>query len=296
MISFRKLKYFVVLADSKSFTRAAETLCIAQPALSKHIKELEEEVGSRLIVRNSRPLVLTAAGQFFYEKSKAMLLELEETMMMTKKIGGVNKTLTVGFVASSLYTALPTVIKQIKDLVGIEVHLVEMNTMSQIAALKAGTLDIGFGRLQLHDVSVESEVLYEEGLHVAVPKDFAHLTQRGDDIRLVDLVDLPLIIFPEIPRPSFMDIVLQVFQSVGLTPKNIIPIRELQLALGLVAAGEGVCIVPSSFERLQRSDIAYIPLKEVTAKVHIVMNTRAHDHSPIIQQIKTIAKNVYGVW
>ncbi|MDY3330360.1 MAG: LysR family transcriptional regulator [Pelistega sp.] len=295
MLNLRKIKYFVTLSQHKSFTKAAEELHIAQPALSKHIKELEDFLGVELIVRNSRPLELTEAGVFFYGKSKSLLAAADEAVLMTRKIGGINKdkSMAIAFVASSLYTALPTVLKRIKEeMQGVEIHLQEMNTMAQIADLKAGRLDVGFGRLQLHDASVTSEVLYEEGLYVAVPNQMQELINR-ESIRLVDLVDVPLIVFPEQPRPSFVDIVLRVFQSVGLKPNHVIPTRELQLALGLVAAGEGVCIVPASFEKLQRSDITYIPLPEAAAKVQIVMNTRAADNSLAVQQIREIAKEVY---
>ncbi len=296
MLNLRKLKYFVTLVEKKSFTKAAETLRIAQPALSKHIKELEDFLEVELIVRNSRPMELTDAGDFFYGKSKSLLVAATEAVVMTKKIGGMDKdkVVTIAFVASSLYTALPTVFKTIKEeLQDVDIHLQEMTTMAQIAGLKAGTIDVGFGRLQLHDASVSSEVLFEEGLYVAIPNHMTELLDKEEGIRLVDLIEVPLIVFPEHPRPSFADIVLRVFQSVGLKPQKVIQTRELQLALGLVAAGEGVCIVPASFEKLQRSDITYLPLTEAAAKVHVVMNTRAFDKSPIVQQIKDIAKSVY---
>ncbi|UOO80923.1 LysR family transcriptional regulator [Uruburuella testudinis] len=293
-MNLRKLKYFVAVAEVQSFTRAAEQLCIAQPALSKHIKELEEALDTPLFVRHSRPLALTDAGVFFLERCRYILSVLEETRAMTQKIGKLQKTFTIGFVASSLYTALPEVIRTIKqEFQDVEIRLQEMNTMLQIGALKSGTIDIGFGRLQLHDPGVHSEVLYQEPLLLAVPKNSPPLLSEPGAVRLVDIAAARLILFPAEPRPSFADVVLNVFKSVGLAPKHCVETRELQLALGLVAAGEGVCIVPASFAQLQRADISYLPLAEPEAAAPVVMNIRAMDNSPAICRIGEIAHHIY---
>lgn len=292
-MELRHLRYFVAVAEEKNFTRAAERLCIAQPPLSRQIQQLEEELGVTLFARGSRPLKLTEAGSFFYAHAQQLLAKTAELKSMTQRVGQIERTMSIGFVASTLYGMLPKIIRRFRsEYNSIELSLHEMTTMEQIKALKEGIIDVGFGRIKHEDPNVRRIVLREEQLMVAVPAGHP-LTQSGAAVSLKDLVSENLIIFPKAPRPSFADQVLEAFRDRALSPEKVLEVRELQIALGLIAAGEGIAIVPSSLHGLQRSDVSYLELNERNAVSPIIMSVRMMDQSEDLKSLLALIYNLY---
>ena len=135
-MELRHLRYFVAVAEEKNFTRASERLCIAQPPLSRQIQQLEEELGVALFEKGSRPVRMTAAGKFFFAHAQKLLGKAADLKSMTQRVGKIERNLSIGFVASTLYGMLPKIIRlfraQHKD-VAISLH--EMTSMEQINAL-----------------------------------------------------------------------------------------------------------------------------------------------------------------
>ena len=109
-MELRHLRYFVAVVEEQSFTKAAEKLFIAQPPLSRQIQNLEAELGIQLFERGSRPLLTTEAGLFFYQHAVKLLSNAEEIKAMTRRVGMVEKTVTMGFVGSLLYGLLPKIV------------------------------------------------------------------------------------------------------------------------------------------------------------------------------------------
>lgn len=146
-MDLRLLRYFVAVATEGSFSRAAEKLNMAQPPLSRQIQQLEDELGVRLLNR-ARPITLTEPGRYLFEQARQMLARADEIRAMTKKIGtGKVTQFSIGFVASTLYDSLPELIRRFRlASPGVEVMLTELTTLEQVAALKDGRVDIGFGR------------------------------------------------------------------------------------------------------------------------------------------------------
>ncbi len=290
----RQLRYFVAVARERNFTRAAETLHIAQPPLSRAIQQLEDECGLALLDRTRRPLALTDAGRLLFEQSVQVLDRIEEMKAMVARLRGAAFTrLGIGFVASTLYEYLPEIIRCYRAArPGVELTLLEMTTLEQVAALKQGRIDIGFGRITFTDATIERTLLRNERLCVALPQ--THRLSSGTGmLTLDDLADDALVVYPKAPRPSYADQVLALFRTRVLKPKRLHEVRELQTALGLVAADTGVCIVPASVERLRRDNVVYRPLGEPEAISPIIMSTRKGDRSPEIGLILRIVKDLY---
>jgi DNA-binding transcriptional LysR family regulator len=292
-MELRHLRYFVAVAEEKNFTRAARRLCIAQPPLSRQMQQLEEELGITLFARGSRPLKLTEAGSFFYAHAQQILSKTAELKSMTQRVGQIERTLSIGFVASTLYGMLPKIIRRFRSQYSlVELNLHEMTTMEQIKALKDGAIDVGFGRIRHQDPNVRRIVLREERLMVAVPAGHP-LTQAEIPVSLKDLVSEKLIIFPKAPRPSFADQVLEAFRDRSLFPEKVLEVRELQIAIGLVAAGEGIAIVPDSLHGLQRSDVDYVELNEYNVMSPIIMSTRMLDQSEDLKSMLALIYDLY---
>jgi DNA-binding transcriptional LysR family regulator len=285
VVELRHLRYFVTVAAERSFSRASEKLHIAQPPLSRQIQQLEQELGTQLLHRG-RPITLTDSGRYFFEQAVQVLQRTDEIRAMTRRIGtGKKRQFGIGFVASTLYDVLPEIIRRFRVTApGVEIVLTELTTLEQAAALKVGRIDIGFGRLLFDDDGLTRRVIHEEELSVAAPRGH-FLGRKRKPLKLKHTVDVPLILYPNAPRPSYADQVLSFYRKLGLEPKVGFEVRELQTALGLVAADVGIALVPSSVRRLGRNDVEYLALDEPDITSPIIMSYRPNDTSPLLAKI-----------
>lgn len=293
-MELRHLRYFVAVAEEKSFNKAAERLFISQPPLSRQIKQLEEEIEVLLIDRDNRPLKLTEAGQFFYEHAIQILAQSDNLRAMTTRKGSFNNSLSIGFVASILYGVLPKVIARFRKIYpNIEIKLYELNSWQQMQSLTEGKIDVGFGRLLFEDASTRRIVLRQESLVVAAPINNHIVQERRDSVNLIDLVNENLLLYPAAPRPSFIDYVLELFETRNLKVKYYTEVRELHIALGLVAAGEGITIVPKTLQHLRNQEISYIPFENNALTSPVIMNIRHFDKSELLMTLLEVTYQIY---
>lgn len=288
-MELRHLRYFQAVAETLNFTRAAERLHIAQPPLSRQIQQLEDMLGVRLLERG-RPMQLTEAGRFFYEQSGKLLEQLQQTCENTRRIArGEKQWLGIGFAPSTLYGAFPELIRRLRTNGDLELGLSEMITLQQVEALKSGRIDIGFGRIRIEDPAIEQRVLFEDPLVAALPAGHPLL---GAPVGLEALAAEPFILYPGNPRPSYADQVLALFAGHGLNIRVVQLANELQTAIGLVAAGIGVTLVPASVQRLHRDDIGYTPLTDEKATSPIIASWRAGDESPLLRHCRALLQEI----
>lgn len=293
-MELRHLRYFIAVAEEKSFNKAAERLFISQPPLSRQIKQLEEEIGVTLIDRENRPLRLTEAGEFFYEHALQILKKSDDLRAMTIRKGSFDNSLSIGFVSSILYGILPRVIARFREVYpNIEIKLYELNSWQQTQSLVDGKIDVGFGRLLFEDASIRRILLREESLVVAAPIGHALSTEKRTSVRLMDLTNESLLLYPTAPRPSFIDYVLELFEARNLKANYFSEVRELHIALGLVAAGEGLTIVPKTLEHLRSQEVTYIPFEDGLLTSPIVMSVRHFDKSELLKTLLDFTYQIY---
>jgi DNA-binding transcriptional LysR family regulator len=296
MMDIRQLRYFLAVAAERNFSRAADRLNMAQPPLSRQIQQLELEVGAQLFDRDMKPMALTDAGRLFYEQAIQVTRRMDEMKEAMRVFVSSNRPrFVVGFVPSVLYARLPEIIRGFRRAAPeVDLTLTEMITIEQIAALKEGRIDFGFGRVRFDDPAIEREVLREEELVAALP--IGHRLLSGDrPIDLADLSDEAVIIYPREPRPSYADQVLSLLRDQGVTPEIVHEVRELQTALGLVAAEDGVCIVPASVHLLARPDIVFRKLAQ-RAVSPIIISHRKNDSSPHVAPMIGVIVALYKEW
>jgi LysR family transcriptional regulator, benzoate and cis,cis-muconate-responsive activator of ben and cat genes len=292
-MELRHLRYFVVVAREGNFTRAAQLLHVAQPPLSRQIQQLEDELGVTLLVR-SRPLRLSDAGRMFYEQALQILNRVEQMENAARRIAkSKRRVLSIGFVPSVLSAGLPSLLHRLREHdPDLDLQLIELMSVQQPEALTSGRIDIGFGRIRTSGPGIERLVLSEERLAAAIPTG-SRIAQKQRKLAIRSLHDQPLIVYPRTPRPSFADHVLSILSDHGVHPQRVHEVGDLQTALGLVAADQGICVVPES-ARIFRSDLKYCILDDKYATSPIIMSHRIEDKSPYIDLIKDLVAEMYG--
>lgn len=294
-MELRQLRYFVAVAHARNISRAAEELHIAQPPLSRQIQNLEAELGVKLLDRSARPLQLTEAGRFFYEQALQILGRLALLKDQTQEIGGTGQTrFVIGCVASTLYGGTPDLVRRMRSRwPDLQIEILEMMSSEQITALKEGRIDLGFGRVRLTDPEIERVRLREEALVLALPAEHS-LAQITGPVAWSVLSQETLILYPSQPRPSFADEVLSLLADARIAPAATREVRELQTAMGLVASGIGVAVVPASAQRLRSSDVAFRPIDDPKAVSPIIMSYRTRDANSRINEIKALIEQMYA--
>ncbi|KRB85313.1 LysR family transcriptional regulator [Sphingomonas sp. Root710] len=294
-MDLRNLRYFVTLATERNFNRAAERLNIAQPPLSRAIQQLEAEVGAELIDRSTRPLRLTAVGRLFLDQAHSVLDRAEAMRStMASMVASRQRRFVIGFVASTIYARLPQLIRAFRATApDVELVLVESSTLDQIVALKEGRIDVGFGRIRFDDPEVRRVVLRDEPLIAALPA--THPLAQQEVISLLNLRDERIIIYPREPRPSYADQVISLLRDHAVEPRIAQEARELQTAIGLVAAEEGIAIVPESVRRARTGDVVYRELAE-TATSPIIMSYKRGVRSPELEIMAAVIAKNYAIW
>jgi DNA-binding transcriptional LysR family regulator len=292
-MELRQLRYFLAVAEEMNITRAADRLHMTQPPLSRQIQQIEESIGLPLFERGARPLRLTEAGRIFYTQAKRLIDQADELAPLTRRLAQLAQRIVIGFVPSTLYGALPAVIRAFREAAPhIELSLIEMFTLEQLGALKGGRIDVGFGRLRFDDAQLAREVLLEERMIAALPEGHP-LARDTEPLTLAAIARETLIVYPSAPRPSYADQQLSALRDHALEPKAVHEVRELQTALGLVAAQVGVSLVPESVESLRVRGVVYGIIPAGNASSPIIMSRRLQDESPATTLLCSLARDLF---
>lgn len=292
-MDLKQVRYFVAVAEERSFTAAAARLHITQPPLSRQIQLLEEYLDVQLLKRDTRPIELTEAGRLFYEQSLQLLKRIEQMQIATTRLGqSYQQQLSIGFVVSTMYSGLPSLIQSFKSAYpNIRLQFLEMTSAEQFEALKSGRIDIGFGRVRMYDPAISRMVLREERLALAVPYT-SPLATSNEPLTLNVLKDKSLIVYPSNSTPSFADYVLNALHDRRILPSETHEVQSVQTALGLVAAGAGYCVMPTG-ARI-RSDLHYRLIdEEEKVSIPIIFSHRKKDSSWYIEAFLNQVEKLY---
>ena len=278
-MELRHLRYFCAVAEAKNMTRAAEKLFMAQPPLTRQIKQLEEEMGVELLAREARGISLTKAGEHFWKQAQLILEKLDSSIKESQRIhGGEKRLFRIGFVPSVFYGQLPLLIRRLRQSTQADVELHELKTSEQVEALQAGKLDIGFGRVLMPHTEddVTQTLLFREPMLAALPINHPLV---GSSLSMAQLAELPLVLYPAGPAPTFANICQDLFTSRGLKVNVSQQVNDIQTALGLVASEMGFTLVPEQVKRMNRDGVAFVSLEDegITSPVICSRRTEAQD-------------------
>lgn len=256
----KQIRYFLALAQERNFTRAALRLHMAQPPLTRHIRALEEELGTPLFIRTPKGVDLTEAGQALAEDLPKVLALTQRSRERALRVAqGLVGQLDVGLFGSGVLDVIPRLLARFHALrPEVRINLHNLSKSAQIQALREGRIHVGFNRLVPPEDDLVVETVLREKLVVALPAQHALATRS--QLCLQDLADQPLILYPNLPVPGLAQQVLEAFHREGVQVRVEQAVDEVLTAIALVASGFGVCITAGSSTALRLPGVVYVPL------------------------------------
>ncbi|WP_306008834.1 LysR substrate-binding domain-containing protein [Bacillus sp. MMSF_3353] len=247
-MELRHIRYFLALAEELNFSRAAEKLHIAQPPLSKQIRELEEELGAKLFNRTKRHVELTSAGKVFLNKAYQILDQVEQACISTRLTStGFEGELVMGF-SGSVQDLIHTIQEFREQYPAIGIVLQQLSTPLQVKALHEKRIDIGIVAAPVNSNKIHVKPIQKACLKAIIPEKHPLVSKQA--IFIGDLVNEPFIITTKSTAPFYYDTFMNLFKNVGFSPKIIMQANDLQTVSSLVANGMGIALLPSTIHPL----------------------------------------------
>lgn len=263
MIDIRQLRAFVAVAEELNFHRAADRLHIVQPALSRLIKNLEDEVGVSLLERSTRHVRLTEAGKVFLDEARTTLNHLSSAVRAAREAdSGATGTLRLAYMDFSVHRLLPDMVAAATQREpGIRAELVYMSTAQQRQALLEGRIDLGIIIGTMSAPSVETRLLAEEPLVVVMAAD--HPLAAPAQLALHDILAEPLLLGSEGEWSTFRDRVFSLYAEHDSSPRIAQEASSAAALFGLVARGVGITLYAGQPTVYAHPGIAVRPLAGV---------------------------------
>jgi len=265
-MDIQQLKNFLALCNTLNFRKAAEQINIVQPALSRQIQLLENEVGALLFNRSKRSVTLTAAGIFFQKESHRILHDLDKTLIRTAQLhNGEAGEIKVTHASSAMNSVVPSFLVKVKaKWPHLKTIVQEASNFQQIEMILTRKTDIGIAPNITLPPEVNSKILYKENFVLILPGNHP-LTKK----RLTDLSVLKkeTFILPQLSTGTgYVETILQICQGYGFKPKVAHESAHSTGVLRLVEAGLGISIEPVSSVRGTSMNIKLIELKNLPQK------------------------------
>jgi DNA-binding transcriptional LysR family regulator len=249
-ISLRKVRYFLAVARHLNFGRAAEEMYVAQPALSRAIKSLEEELGADLFVRDHHHVELTAAGVAFVTDADALLARVLAARRRLRAAVAPHTTLRIGFRPGIIISQVVQRFTREHPEVAVVAQRIEWD--EQHAAVVDGRIDVAWVRTPVVDEGLELVALFDDPEMIALPA--GHPLARREVVSLEDLAEETMLSYDAAPK-----------HEVG-RPSPRRGVRTMEEKLEAVVLGHGLALVPASAAAYyQRPDIAYRPVTDAPA-------------------------------
>jgi DNA-binding transcriptional LysR family regulator len=281
-VELRHLRYFLAVAEELHFGRAAASLGIAQPPLSQQIRKLEEAVGAELFDRNKRRVELSPAGEAMVPFAQRALAETSAGIEAARRAArGEIGALSVGFIESAARTLVPSAVRGFRAAhPEVDLRLRELGVEDQLARLRARSLDIAIVRPPVDGEGLQLEQLLEERLVVVAAESHRFASRSRIAPRSLD--GEPLVLLARETVPGLHDQVISLLERNRLSARIAQEATSIQAVLGLVAAGLGVSLLPSSIFGADQAGLAVISLAP-SPRLSLLAAVREGDRSPLVR-------------
>jgi DNA-binding transcriptional LysR family regulator len=297
-MDLRHLRAFAAVAESRSFSKAARRLRLAQPPLSRQVRQLEDEVGVKLFVRTTSGVQLTRDGIVLLDQARTVLAEATGFLELANRArAGLTTALRVGM-ARGLCEAVNRIRVNLVDRCpGATIEGTDMDSSRQHEALRHRIIDVGVLRHVADDPAIECRALFSERF-VVVVSEHSPLAKRRS-LRLKQLIQDPLLIHDREWAALAHDKILSLYSAAGVTP-NIVTLHAVpgeQASMLAVASGEGVCLAlrsPISRSYVPVAGVAIVPLDEPDAELQVQVAWRKGETSGTVRQFLQSTREVFA--
>jgi len=284
-MELRQLRYFVAVGEEQHYGRAEKRLRVAQPALSRQIKNLEEEIGFKLFERLPRGVKITAAGEFLLKEARRILQEVNDATASAKRIAsGQAGTLRIGFVESISWQGIvPDSLRFFRERQpDAALHLKALKSFEQIPAIQSGSIDAGYAvALTNPDHGLAHFKVGVIKTALALPK--GHALTKLKRIRLRDLVDVPFVSFPKSAIPNVYDRLMNACSRGGLKEPRIVQETPNETTLfNLVQCRIGVAFVSSASRWRCPPGVVLLPVRDLNVSFPFSLMWRKDNNSPLL--------------
>ncbi|MFC0251181.1 LysR family transcriptional regulator [Massilia consociata] len=292
-IDLKQLRYFLAVAEEKSFSRAAERLHISQPPLSQQIMKLESELGVRLFTRTTRSFELTVAGKALMVEAAELLARMRMTIDTIRQIdrGEVGR-LRVGIVGSAMWGPIPGLLEQFQSQYPrVTWTLHELGPNDQWEALRAKQIDVGFWREPriepdvLKQANLRQDLCFRENVCVAI--NARHPLAANDDIELMDIANEPMLTLhlDQSAEPRYL---IQCCVNAGFQPTIFQEAAEPQTLLAMVGAGLGVALLPQTTSRIGWPGVRFLPIRTNPPSANLYIAYPVEGDAPVVRAFLNI--------
>ena len=291
-MELRHLRYFVTLAELLNFTKAASRLHVAQPSLSRQIRDLEDELGVRLLERSTRSVQLTAAGKDFIIEAKAVLQRAEAAMHSAKAFAkGDRGEINLGFAPSLTVELLPRALKAFEKVCPhVRVNLHDLSIQQMFHGIRAGKLHVA---LTIDPLPRKTPDVIFESLRTypfCVAVDNAHRFSRLKIVSAEDILLEPLVVYSREEFPEYHERLRAVFD--GRLRSALVRAEEHDCGSSLIAAieaGRGVAIVPSIMASAAGSRLKLLAIDPNPESLHVgILYHREHQNPAAARFVATV--------
>jgi DNA-binding transcriptional LysR family regulator len=295
-MDIRQLRYFLAVAENRSISEASRALYIAQPALTKQLHSLEDELGVQLLTRLPRGVELTPAGRQFFDDAARLIEDLEAAKLRAKRaemgrLGSISVGITV---QHSLLPVVGEILRAFKATASdVTVSLRPVLSGPQAEQIRAGELDVGFLFFRpVDDPTLCGFPVYSEKLVVAMPNTAAWTDNPPR--RLSDLKGRDFIWFPRRSTPLYYDQLIACFRRAGFSPSIAMEGDDNMAVLSLVVAGMGCSVLPEMAKLHAPASVRFVSLDDLDLRIPLELCWRSGNESPVVSQFIEVARASLG--
>jgi DNA-binding transcriptional LysR family regulator len=262
-IDARQFECFIAVAEEGHVGRAAERLHMTQPPLTRRIARLERDVGAQLFVRTPTGVELTSAGEVLLERAYR-IVQVTAAAVDQVRLAHVGEAgeFVVGYFGSMIFDVIPRLLRGfLEDRPAVSLTLRRTPITEQTEAIRNGTMHLGFSRRYPDEPDLAVQDVPGEAMYAALP--VGHRLLTADRLRIDDLGDERMVLFPSDPRPSFAEEITELFTDAGITPHVVHEAEDVVSALAYVSTA-GLCtVVLESATSIRLPGIAFVPLPDI---------------------------------
>ena len=294
-MELRHLRYFVAVAEELSFTKAAAKLRLAQPSLTRQVRNLEDEIGVKLLDRSGNRVALTEEGrQFLFDAKKLLSMSADSVGAVQRMKRGESSELNIGYVANIHYALLPATLGAFRKLCpGVALNLFDMTSAEQFLALDSRKIDLGFVgiRPSLSGSHLLSECVAHDTMLVALPS--GHPLAKKTKVKLTDLASQFFIGMSAKTHPGAREWLAETCREAGFAGRILQEADSEPTVIQFVADGLGVALLPEQITGLPHEGVVFRPLVPALLRESTIA-WRADNPSKPLKDYIQIVKELSG--